>query len=106
MTINNPYVLESPVLMVEGDTYTVNMTIPSSPTITGTPTAKIYNQKTDTSTANLTGACTVTGSVITSPTLKTMKGGEDYTLAITAVVNGRTKVYLCEFQVAHPWGSQ
>lgn len=104
MTTNNPYVLESPVTMVQGDSYPFNLTIPGSPTITGTPTVKTYNQESDTSTDNLTGSASVSGSVITTPILHDMKGGESYTLFISAVVDGRTKIYLCELQVLHPWG--
>ena len=105
MTTNSPWVIESPVQMVEGDSYTFNLTIPGSPTITGTPTVKIYNEETDTTATNLSGAASASGSVVTTGTVQTVKGGETYTMAITVVVDGRTKVYLCLLNVLHPWGT-
>ena len=101
MTI--PYVLESPVNMTEGESWAYNLTLPGSPTITGTPTAKMYNNETDTSATNLSGAASASGSVITTPILQALKGGEDYTLAVTAVVNGRTEVHKCVINVGHPY---
>ena len=103
---DNPYVLESPRTMVQGESRAFNLTIPGSPTITGTPTIAIYNQETDTSATNLSSTSgSASGSVITTSTVQAVKGGEEYTLSISATVDGRTDIYLCKINVLYPWGA-
>lgn len=104
MTTNNPYVLESPIALVEGESYPLLLTIPGSPTITGTPTVKMYNQETDTSSTNLNGsASSPSAGLVLTPTIQSIKGGENYTMAITVVVDGRTEVHKCEIQGQYPY---
>ena len=59
--VNDPYVNESPISWVEGDSSPVDLTIPGSPTLTGTPGVKLYNGSTDTGTSNVaaTGSASV-----------------------------------------------
>jgi len=101
---NASWVIETPVTMVEGEAKTFNITVPGATTI-ATPTCKTYNQETDTSSTNLSGTAAASGNVITTQIVGTVKGGETYVLATTATVDGNTRIFLCEIQVLHPWGT-
>lgn len=104
--MSDSFVIESPVDMIEGESRAFNLTIPDSPTITGTPAIAIYNQETNTSATNLSATTgSASGSVVTTSTVQSVKGGETYFLHITATVDGRTDIYLCEINVLYPWGA-
>ena len=102
---NASWVRESPLTMVEGEAKTFNITVPGATTIGASPTCKIYNQETDTLTTHLSGTAARTGNVITTQVVGSVKGGESYVLATTATVDGNTRIFLCEIQVLHPWGT-
>ena len=100
------YVKQSPITdIVEGETYVFDLTFAGNPTITGTPTIKVYNEETDTATNFLSSSNgSVSGSVITTSTFQNFKGGQIYTLSIKATVNGQVRIYLCELRPLNPWG--
>lgn len=99
-----PWVRESPITMVEGESRSFALTIVGATTITGTPTCASFNADVDSSTTNLSGSVSVSGVVITTKVMGTVKGGESYTLATTAVVDGRTDVILLKIEVLFPYG--
>ena len=105
--MSSSWVRESPIDMVQGESRYFVLTIPGASSITGTPSLAIYNQGADTSATNLssTSGTTDGASTVTTSTVQAVKGGEEYVLAITATVDGRTDVYLCKFIVSFPWGA-
>jgi hypothetical protein len=104
VTTNDPWVIESPVTMVEGSSAAFTIQVVGATTV-ASPTCAIYNNQQDTSSTNLTGSASVSGNVITTKIVGTVKGGERYILATTATVDGRTDVYLLEIRVIFPWGA-
>lgn len=106
MSSNDPWAIESPVFMVEGESYKFKIHIPGAAVIAG-PTCKIYNNQDDTSVTNLDGAAATNGvDTITSPTVKNVKGGEIYILNFSGTVDTRAMTFLLEIRCLHPWGAQ
>jgi hypothetical protein len=105
-----PLVIQSPILdWIEGETGAFTITVTGenggTPTL-ASPSCKVYNNESDTSSANLTTpAASVNGNVITTGVLQALKGGETYWLATTVTVDGFTRVFLLEIRVAFPWGA-
>ena len=106
--MGTPYVKESPIQdWVEDESRPLILTIPGASAITGTPALKIYNGQTDTSATNLVSTSGTTNGVdtVTTSVIQSLKGGQTYTLLISATVDGATKKYLCVIgPVAFPYG--
>lgn len=96
----DPYVLESPRYLVEGDLPTYTVTYEGALAVTS-PSAKIYKDETDTTSTNFpAGSASASGNVVTLPTLAALVGGERYVIALTATVDGQVTVRKCLLIVA------
>jgi len=104
VTTNDPYVIESPVTMVEGASCAFTIQVVGATTV-ASPTCVIYNNQQDTSSTNLSGSASVSGNVITTKIVGDLKGGETYVLNTSATVDGRTDKYLLVINVIFPWGA-
>ena len=93
------------VKMIEGESKVFNITFLDATTIDANPTNDIFLEETSSAGTNLSGTATRTGTVVTTRIVSSVKGGQTYTLATTAVVDGNTLVRLTKIKVLHPWGA-
>lgn len=91
--------------MVEGESKAFVLTFLGATTISANPTNKIYLDEADLSSTNLTGTATRSGKAVTTQIVGSVKGGQEYILATTAVVDGNTLVRLTKITVLFPWGA-
>ncbi len=102
---NDPYIIESPVTRVQGDSYPYVITYPGTTAIVN-PTCKIYQKgsESDLSSTLLSGSASTNGSTtVTTPIIQALSGGETYRLVITATVDGRTDLKILELKCLFPW---
>lgn len=99
---DTPWVRESPVTMVEGESRTFSLTVVGATTVTS-PVTTMYDA--DSSyTAGVSGSDSVSGTVITTKVIGTVKGGSSYVVNVTATVDSRTDTFLCKIEVLFPYG--
>ena len=103
-TNNDPYVIDSPTYMVEGEEYAFKVRIPGATTIADESSA-LYNNNEDVSDTFMSGTTSSNGvNTITSKVVTGVTGGEIYTLQWSGTVDDKTEIFLLEIRVLHPWG--
>jgi hypothetical protein len=102
---SSPWVRESPVTMIEGESRAFALTVVGASSVTVGASATIgYNGEGVASPAITSGSSSASGIVITTNVISTLKGGETYVIATTATVDGRTDIILCEIRCLFPYG--
>jgi len=88
MTDFNVWLTQSPLAKCEGDEFTITDTLVGGTTISAIA-SKIYLGSTDKTTENMpTGSGSYSGNVYTTPTIKLLKGGNDYVIATLVTIDG------------------
>lgn len=95
------WVNESPIYLTAGDSAPYAITLEQASAISNT-SAKIYKGGTDYTSTYMSGATSVSGNVVTLPTIgspNALVGGERYVAELTATVDGIVTIKACMFIV-------
>lgn len=90
LAYNRARVMESPILILPGQSYNAQIVISGYGEITGTPTMSLYKGLTNDSSNSLSGSMSVSGRTITLKTISGLSGGFEYLGYVYFTDNGKS----------------
>ena len=90
LAYNRYRLLESPILILPGQSFNAEIVVAGYGTIGASPTMSIYKGTVDDSAASLSGAMDVSGRTITLKTISNLKGGSEYLGYVYFTDNGKS----------------
>lgn len=82
---------ESPIHLTAGESRAYTVTFEQASTVAST-SAKIYKGGTDSTATYMSGSTSVSGNVVTLPTISSLIGGERYVVELAATVDGQSLI--------------
>lgn len=82
---------ESPIYLTAGESRPFTVTFEQASSV-ATTSAKIYKNGSDSTGTNMTGSTSVSGNVVTLPTISALIGSERYVVELTATVDGIIRI--------------